>query len=47
MANNADAVTLQQLADGTKEPIGQIGRVRADPNLQGRNVFSIGESASL
>lgn len=46
IANHGDATTLQQLASGTREPIGRTGWVKNE-GAKGRNLFNLQESAKL
>jgi hypothetical protein len=40
IANEADSETLKEISDSSTEQIGKQGWVRADPDIDGRNVFS-------
>jgi hypothetical protein len=46
LANHGDATTLQQLASGTKEPIGRSGWVKGESE-KGRNLFTFEGGARL
>jgi predicted metal-dependent RNase len=45
IANHGDESTLQQLASGTKEPIGRVGIVQ--PAEDGRNLFTFEDNVKL
>lgn len=47
LANSADSVTMGELLNRSKEPIGREGHVFPDSEVKGRNLFSFDMTASL
>lgn len=47
LANHGNDTTLQQLSSSNGEQIGRLGLVQRDKEVNGRNLFSLSDQASL